>query len=318
MSKITVAICSYNRSARLPPLIRALRQQESPEPFDILIVNNNSTDNTEEVLRGLQKEPGAPLRYVNELQQGIPFARNRAVSECLNREFMLFMDDDEMPRAGLVAAAIRGLQFENTMCVGGRVKVDFSTVARPKWLGDELLGFLAEVDYGDHPFWITSEENPVWTANVAYRMAIFRDDPLLRFDERYNRRGKGVGGGSDLVMFNDLLARRIPMRYCPDMVVDHHIEEWRLRRTYFLRLHYTSGIKSGRWQLEEYDRTVMGIPPFLIKLAVSHILRTGSAWLTRRKPVLRQAMNAAHAIGLIVGSYRRWKDKSVEPANGTK
>jgi succinoglycan biosynthesis protein ExoM len=120
---ITVCICTFNRCKRLKPLITELRKQTSPIPFDILIINNNSTDQTEDVLQKLIGEEGIPLRYVTEAQQGISYARNRAISECLDKDFMLFMDDDEMPVQGLINAATDALINENADCVGGTVEV---------------------------------------------------------------------------------------------------------------------------------------------------------------------------------------------------
>lgn len=310
MSLITIALCSYNRAERLPPLVASLRAQKCDMPFDILIVDNNSTDNTQQVLASLTTQEGAPLRYVREIQQGIPFARNRALQECLNSEYMIFMDDDEIPNPGLLQAALRCLKDDGAECAGGRVKVCFGEGMRPNWLGDDLLGFLAEVDYGDDAFWITSESTPIWTANVAYRMSIFKERPGLRFNNRYNRLGKGIGGGSDLIMFRDMLALNIKMRYCPEMAVDHYVEEWRLKRRYFLKLHFISGRKTGQYQTEDYARTLLGIPFFMVAQSMRQLMR--SLWMALKKDpgTLRQAMNWTHSMGMIYGRFLRWKNGS--------
>jgi glycosyltransferase involved in cell wall biosynthesis len=68
------------------------------------------------VLQKLAEEEGIPLRYVTESQQGISYARNRAISECLDK---VFIDDDEMPALGLIDAATDALINENADCVGG-------------------------------------------------------------------------------------------------------------------------------------------------------------------------------------------------------
>jgi glycosyltransferase involved in cell wall biosynthesis len=309
---LTVAICSYNRCGRLPQLLQALRSQTCSLPFEILIVDNNSADATADVVRRLAALPGAPIRYVLERQQGIPFARNRAVAEAVHSDFLLFMDDDELPEPGLLESAVRSLRGEGAACVGGRVKVVFPGNRRPRWLTDELLGFLAAVDYGDKPFWIRDEATPVWTANVAYRIDLFRDDPTLRFDHRYNRKGRGVGGGSDLVMFNALLRRGVPILYCPDMVVHHHVEAWRLKRRYFLQLHFVSGRKRGQYETREYSRTVAGVPLFMFSHAARHAARAAAMCVRQKPGTLRQSMNASHALGMIWGRLlRRYGDEGL-------
>lgn len=306
MPKLIVAFCTYNRAARLPALVNALRQQTCPLPFEILAVNNNSQDNTLAVLEQLAREPGANLRYVTEIEPGIVPARNRAIEECLGADYMLFLDDDELPRPGWLIAAHNALTQDGAACVGGRVAVNFAPNPRPPWLGDELLGFLAEVDYGAAPFWIKDTSTPLWTANVAYRMAIFRADPELRFDARYNRQGN-IGGGEDAMMFRRLLEQGVQMRYAPDMLVEHFVEPWRLQRSYFLKLHYAAGRRVGQFQSADYPNSVLGVPPFMVALALRQCGRTAAMYLQRNPQALRQAMNASHALGQIAGRFSRWR-----------
>lgn len=304
---LTVAFCTYKRADRLEKLVAALRSQNCPVPFDILAVNNNSPDDTLAVLDTLKNGPGAALRVVTETAQGIVHARNRAIEEAMGSDIMVFLDDDELPMPGFLEAAYDAIVNEGADCVGGRVDVCFAPHARPTWLEDNLLGFLAEVNYGSERFWVESEATPIWTCNVAYRTALFRDG--LRFDQRYNRRGDGVGGGEDVMMFQALLQRRVRMRYRPDMVVEHFVEPWRLRRSYFLKLHYVSGYKSGFYELSKHPREILGVPLFLIPQLMRQSMKTLSAYLGHRPGRLRQAMNMAHAAGLIAGSHARWRGK---------
>lgn len=309
MSSLSFALCTYNRSERLPQLISEMRAQTCSMPFEVLIVDNNSSDDTREVVSRIAETPGTPVRYVLEPEQGIPYARNRAIAEALGSDFLVFMDDDELPHPGLLEAAVQALTEGGARCAGGKVKVIFPPGARPKWLVDDLLAFLAEVDYGDEPFWIRDRSTPIWTANIAYDMNLFRDNSDLRFDPRYNRRGHAVGGGSDAVMLWNLLESAEPIRYRPDMVVDHHVDTWRLRRRYFLKLHFISGRKFGQFQMGDYPRTVFGVPPFMITLAFAQWARTAAMLARRESGVLRQAMNGTHALGAIWGRVlRRFAD----------
>ena len=305
MPMLTFAFCTFNRADRLERLISTMRAQQCPVPFEILIVNNNSTDNTLEILNRLAKQPGPPLRIVTESVQGIVSARNRAIEESLDRDILVFIDDDETPLPGLIESAYNAIVKEGAECVGGKVIMDFSQHARPAWLGDELLGFLAAVDHGKEPFWIQDTGTPVWTANVAYDMCLFRDDPNLRFDKRYDRKGNVVGGGSDAMMFRSLLERKVPMRYCPGMIVLHSVDPWRLKRSYFLKLHYRAGLRVGQHALPIYPRTILGLPPFLIVQCLVQGLRTMKILVTRQTGFIRQSMNTAHALGCLVGYFRR-------------
>jgi succinoglycan biosynthesis protein ExoM len=302
---LTVAICTYNRSERIRPLVRSLRSLSCPVPYEILFVNNNSQDETEVILKELGKADGAPLRYVNERMQGIVPARNRALHESQHSDYIFFMDDDELPRPGLLNAVVQAFELDGADCVGGRVKVHFETEQRPRWLGDELLGFLAEVDYGDRPFWISDESTPVWTANAAFKTVLFANG--LKFDNKYNREGKGVGGGEDQEMFKVLLKEGNRIRYRPDMMVEHFVETWRLKRWYFLKLHYLSGEKKGRWKSIEANRLIFGVPLFLFRQTVRHLWITFCMGLRGEPGKLRQAMNCAHAFGMVSGTWMRYR-----------
>jgi glycosyltransferase involved in cell wall biosynthesis len=312
MSLLTIAICSFNRASNLPRLIKALRMQACPIPFEILVIDNNSSDNTQAVLGELAGQEGPKLRYCLEIIQGITHARNRALQESMGSDFMLFIDDDELPGETLLGAAVDALDREGADCVGGAIDVDLDT--RPGWLTEELLGFLGKLDHGGQPFWITDRSTPIWSGNIAYRMSLFRNDAKLRFDERYNRAGQGVGGGEDAAMFWGLLERDAKIRYRPDMRIIHLVEPWRLKKRYFLRLHYLAGLREGQYRLPDYPNKVFGIPPFLIAQFIKQSTRTVSKALQFQPNLLRQGMNAMHAWGAIMGYRKRGDGRSASPS----
>jgi len=289
-------------------LVNALMNEATGLDAKVLAVNNNSTDGTAETLAELASIHAPRLHVVTEHEQGIVAARNRAISESLDSDYLLFIDDDELPCAGVVAAALDALEREGADCVGGAVEVDFEGIDRPAWLGPELLGFLAEIDHGANAFWIEDESTPVWTCNIAYRVDLFRQDPSLRFDNRFTRRGKGVAGGEDVIMFRELLRRHLRIRYRPDMKVRHSVEPWRMSRRYFLNLHFRSGLTHARWDDVRFERTIFGVPPFLLRQACAHTGNALVAWSRHRTAYVRTAMTAANTWGRVIGSLIRGRD----------
>ncbi|MEO6697574.1 MAG: glycosyltransferase family 2 protein, partial [Gammaproteobacteria bacterium] len=121
------------------------------------------------------------------------------------------------------------------------------------------------------------------------------------------RAGQGIGGGEDAALFKALVARAIKIRYRPDMIINHLVEPWKIRRSYFLKLHFLAGRKFGQHGAGEYGRTLMGVPPFMLVQAVRHGLKALAMILKGKPGVLRQAMNGAHAVGCIWGRMLRWK-----------
>lgn len=310
MTTLTVAFCTYKRADRLERLVVALRALTCPVPFEILAVNNNSPDDTLVVLEGLKNQPGAPLRVVTETAPGIVPARNRALAETLGCDILAFIDDDELPQPGFLDAVYDAIVNEGAECAGGRIEIDFSPSGRPNWLDDEIAGFLGRLDHGPDAFWIHDGHTPVWSGNIAYATSLFRDDPTLRFDVRYNRAGRPMGGGEDQMMFQRLLARGTRLRYRPDMAIWHGVESWRLKRRYFLKLHYLAGLRKGLHDLPDYPCGPIGAPLFLIRQFFGHALKAFRLGLICAPGVLRQGMNATHALGLIMGYQRRHRGTS--------
>lgn len=302
---VTLAFCTFKRPDRLEKLVGALRSQTCPLPFEILAVNNNSPDDTLAVLERLRAAPGAPLRVVTETTPGIVPARNRALTEARERDILVFIDDDELPQPGFLAAACAAIVDEGAHCVGGRIDIDFSPNRRPPWLDDEVAGFLGRLDHGAAALWVVDSATPLWSGNIAYAMAFFRAHPELNFDPRYNREGADVGGGEDAMMLRALLALGAKIRYRPDMAVWHAVDPWKLKRRYFVKLHYRAGLRHGQFRLPDFPRTVLGVPPFLLGQFFRHCLKTLWHLLPGAPNPVRQAMNASHAFGLIVGYQRR-------------
>ena len=106
-------------------------------------------------------------------------------------------------------------------------------------------------------------------------------------------------------MFRELVSRGVPMLYSPAMRVAHHVEPWRIRRRYFLKLHFVAGRKHGQFQTGEFARTWFGVPPFMIAAAAKQWAHAVRMLVQQRQGVLRQAMNGAHALGMVWGRVLR-------------
>ena len=302
--RMTVAVCCYNAAEYLETLIRQLEALHCPIPFEILIVDNNSTDHTADVVANLAKDSSVPIRYVLERQQGIPFARNRAIDESLHNEFLAFIDSDELPGNKWLESAYTGLDFHKVDCVGGEIRLNLSE--RPGWLSDSLLPFLGKVDHGDIPIRVVDRSTPVWSGNVAYRTALFDDG--LRFDTRYNRKGTGIGGGSDGIMFRTLLGRKCHIRYEPEMCITHFIPDNKLRRTYFLKLHFTAGKKAGMYEMSWDGAILFGAPRYMYQQLVMKAFLALKLLFTRDSEYMREAMNVSYLYGVMSGF--RYKSRS--------
>lgn len=298
-NQITVAVCSYNAMQYLPNLIEKLSAQDCSIPFEVLIIDNNSTDNTQELVERVAATSTVPIRYVNEAEQGIPFARNRAIEESLSSRYLAFIDADEIPEKVWLQAAVRILSDDAIDCVGGKISIALPN--RPPWLSNDLLPFYGEVNHSNQTFRIIDPSTPIWSGNIAYNTRIFQQG--LRFDTRYNRKGKGIGGGSDGIMFSYFLQHQFTLVYEPEMEILHLIPDEKIKRGYFLKLHYLAGKKSGLYEMNFDGKKILGIPGFLFAQLFKKTYQVLYLRFVKPYTYMREAMNLTYHLGMMTGFY---------------
>jgi len=95
MPRVSVVITSYNRAKFLPECLESVLSQTFRD-FEVLVIDDGSTDNTPDLMRSY----GPPVRYIRQMNQGLPAARNRGI-ELACGEYIAFLDSDDafMPYA---------------------------------------------------------------------------------------------------------------------------------------------------------------------------------------------------------------------------
>ena len=84
--KISVVLCTYNRWVSLERTLESFQKISSSEDFswELILVDNNSSDKTQDIAEKFKKDGGLNLHYVFEDQQGLSFARNRGIEHSRN------------------------------------------------------------------------------------------------------------------------------------------------------------------------------------------------------------------------------------------
>lgn len=298
---VTVALCTHNHLDRLQQTLAALQTLQGPaEGWEVLVVDNASNDGTAEFLRRPDWRPAtATARVAREARLGISHARNCAVDQARGK-YILFIDDDETPHeAWLINHAAAMLQWQAD-ALGGPVHVLFINEPRPAWLQDELLGFLGRLEYGDSSRWLTEPHTPIFTGNAAFRRAVF--DRVGGFDVGLGRLGSANFGGEDIEMYERMQRSGCRIRWVPDAIIFHRIDSSKLRRGYFLDLHFRYGRTEGARGRGGRSRIP---PPHLLpqllramRNAVSRRMMTGA------DASLRREMNVAYFLGYLAGWMR--------------
>lgn len=294
---ITVALCTHNHADRLPRTLVDMGRLIPPaQPWEIIAVDNASTDATSALLAdSAWWPPGIPVRILQEQRLGLSSARNCALKEARGK-YLIFMDDDETPDPQWLRAYETAMMKHKPDALGGKIDVLFEHGEQPSWLQAELLGFLGKLDHGE-ACWLTDPATPFYGGNFAVRKDLFLS--LGEFDTSLGRKGQINAGGEDTEFYRRLIAHDCRVRWVPDAIIKHRIRADKLRRTYFLELHYRQG------RIEGARKRGMGkrIPPKYLFGHLARAVRNALQWrFTRGKDhSLRLEMNIIYFLGYIQG-----------------
>jgi glycosyltransferase involved in cell wall biosynthesis len=221
----TVVICTHNRSAFLSETLEALINQHTPDfAFDILVVDNASTDQTRNILAAFQNKP-VPVRYLYVPVLGLAHARNQAIDQ-VTAPYIAFLDDDAIPAPDWLRTLLGTFDTIQPTpgAVGGRVFLRW-TAGQPAWMPDDLLGVYSLLDYGDQ----VQAVRAVNGCSVAFPGAVAK---RYRFDTRLGVAGKNQIPGEDADILNRMRRDNLVIYYQPGAVVCHVVGQYRENRHY--------------------------------------------------------------------------------------
>lgn len=230
--KITVILCTYNRCQSLAKALESAAALKLPEAdeWEILVVDNNSTDKTREVVESFCGQYPGRFRYLFESQQGKSHALNAGISET-HADVLAFMDDDVTVDPAWLQNLTASLHSGHWAGAGGRI-LPQQTFRPPSWLSlseRHVFAPLALFDPG--PDTGELSEAPFGT-NMAFRRGVFNKYGRFR-----NDLGPCPGSeirSEDSEFGHRLLAAGERLRYEPSAVVYHEVPECRLHKNYFL------------------------------------------------------------------------------------
>lgn len=254
MLSLSVVVCTYNRHEFLRRGLIALHEVVSGDPVEVLVVDNNSTDQTSATVEECRKAFTKHLRisYLMEKEQGLSPARNRGLREA-SGEIVGFLDDDAIVCAGWLDAVRKTIDGEPKHgVIGGPIEPIFEA-PRPPWLGAELEGYYSILDLGESPREFPRGRYP-FGANMAFRRSAIEG---LGFPVHLGRRGGSLMSGEERWFIDKVRRRGWTVAYEPAMRVRHHVPAERLTENWLLRRCYAGGVSKilaaetpgARWNL---------------------------------------------------------------------
>ena len=317
--EVAVLIATFNRAALLRDTLQVLAASHvnAARRWEVVVIDNNSTDATPSVVASMQ--PGFPVRlsYLKEVRQGRSAALNAGIS-ATTAPLLLFTDDDVRVDAGWLEAGARALTG-GADYVGGPVAPRWEAPP-PPWLDlnrSDLWGTLAILDYGDEPFDFAERQRVPLGANMGLCRSLIERVGAFRVDlgRTSSRR---LLGQEVPELLSRARAAGLRGRYVPAMRVEHHVPAARLTRDYFRRWWmgkgYSKALIEAMQPVTELGLDLRGvphvgaIPRFMVTDALRDLRSYARAALTQRRfDQVRHEMRLAYFIGFVRarGVWRR-------------
>jgi glycosyltransferase involved in cell wall biosynthesis len=284
--------------------------------WDIVIVDNNSIDDTRQVVAAFAATSPVPVLYLIERRQGKSSALNTGICNARGTVLLLTDDDVEVDPGWLEAACVAFDRHPEIDYVGGPV-VPIWAVAPPRWFDQQrsdLWGTVAILDYGPDPFIFEQRRRVPLGANMAIRRRLF--DSIGAFHPELGRTGKSLLGQEQAEFLARARAHDLQGMYLPAMSVAHHVPATRLTKRYFRRWWFWKGLSRARVDAIHHETElgldlrrvpyVLGVPRYVW----GQIPREVAGWLrarlaARHTDAMRHAMRLAYCVGYIRACWSR-------------
>ncbi|MEA5505272.1 glycosyltransferase family A protein [Halotia wernerae UHCC 0503] len=238
-TQISAIICTHNRDTYLGAAIDSLLAQDFAASFEVVVVDNGSSDRTREVIE--QRTGNSRLKYVYEPTIGLSVARNTG-AKVAKAEILAYLDDDAIASTHWLQVLDSAYKNNSKLAIaGGKVTLLWPQgIQQPQWLSTGLTVNLGAYDLGDSIKYI---EQPGFTPrglNYSIRRSFLEE--IGGFDPHLGRVGKNLLSNEELQMTEFALQRGWQVAYLPEALVAHNVAPERLKRSWFLNRGWWQGI----------------------------------------------------------------------------
>lgn len=226
LKSVSVIIPTYNRANLISRTLESFVAQNYPSPFEIIVVDNNSSDNTETVVMTYARKYPI-IKYIREDRQGVHYARNGAVKHA-KYDVLYFTDDDMIADPALLSNLIPTFDIDPEIAtVGGRVLPHWE-VSPPKWILKYCVNGLLSLNLDDSPMIISTQLLNVYSCHQAILKAALIEAGGFNPE---NTQGNWVGDGETGLAIK-LLDLNYKMAYNGNSVIAHIIPQSRTTQSY--------------------------------------------------------------------------------------
>lgn len=237
---VSVVIPTCNRARLLDGVLASLGRQAAAPPFEVVVVDDGSTDDTAAVV-ARHLAAGLPVRRVHQPNAGLNAARNRGAADARGA-ILCYLDDDALAGPGWVrAVADTFAAHPDAAAAGGPVRLRFEAPP-PEWLRPRLHQFLSALDGPPEPGWLRPPALPVG-ANFALARPWW--EKLGGFRAGLDRRRSSLLSNGEVELFRRLLGAGGRIAWSPAAWVLHRVPPERLTKDWFRRRAFDQGVSDG-------------------------------------------------------------------------
>lgn len=291
---VSIVMCTFNRADMVGAAVASLcKLRTDGFTYEIVVVDNASTDDTQRIVREHARTSPVPVRLVYERKPGGVHAHNRGIDEAQG-EWIAWFDDDEIADANWLVELMKIAAERNVRSIGGAVKLQLPEGTSEAQLTPECRRLLGESNGWSQPRKYNRREGP-GSGNQLLHRSVFTEVGV--YDEYYNRRGY------DTDLYRRIRKAGIESWYTPHAIVYHVTPPLRLGREYLRQTSLNNGWCFARRDQAEWGRAVATLltGARILKAAVIHVPRLVWGWLTRNRET---TLGARCAIWRVEGYMR--------------
>lgn len=306
--RLDVVIPTYNRSDLLMLAVQSLFAARVPAELKVrvIVIDNNSTDATADVVRELQMEYGsARLVYEREKIQGRAAALNRGILVA-DSELVGMVDDDEEVDASWYEVIYSIFSERPEVSFIGGPYLPAKQIQFPKWLPmSSYRGVIGWIQSGDSEYAFDGKNGILLGGNAVLKRSVF--DKVGLYDVQLGRRKTRLMSMEDQDLFERLLATGEKGIYIPKLIIYHHITERRLTRRYHRRWCFWTGVSLGLRERSTPSKVprILRMPRYRIRASIESGFRAITGPMRRAKPsgTFADELDVWVFAGMLVGLY---------------
>lgn len=294
---ISLIICTYNRCESLKVTLNSLAQLSVPPDlaWELIVVDNNSEDDTRSLVEDFAQRSGLDVHYVRETQQGQSYARNKGIRTARGN-LIVFTDDDVTFDKSWLSQIRYTFANSDALGLGGKI-IPLWMTPKPQWYYDSkpysLGNVIVQFDLGDR---VCETTQTPFGANMAFRKEAFHKYGFFRTD--LGRTKNILIAGEDSDFFRRLIKAGERVIYTPHAIVYHPVEKARANKTYVQSWYFSFGRAQIRTEGVPNDAVrYFGVPRYMFRMLTAGAVKWFFAFESKNR--LRHKVQVYCIAGMI-------------------